>query len=148
MSERCSFSSKSLIKLQSNSSGRVRVSRPRKRKRCSDSEQPEEPTYLSVTAAFVEHDTSGMDVAFESGSMLTSSASVAASGPSTVSESQTEKPAHPPRKRLKLGPLKGWGIQRDGVAMSAVDYAQNHWDEFKEEYPEYVKAVLLADSDE
>ncbi|KAJ7306174.1 hypothetical protein DFH08DRAFT_1054689, partial [Mycena albidolilacea] len=118
---------------KANSSGRVRVSRPRKRKRCSTSEQPGEPTDPSVTAAFVEHDTS---------------ASVAAAGPSTVSESQTEKPAHPPRKRLKLGPLKGWGIQRDGVEMSAVDYAQNYWEEFKEEYPEYVKAVLLADSDE
>ncbi|KAJ7757828.1 hypothetical protein B0H14DRAFT_3511824 [Mycena olivaceomarginata] len=118
---------------KANSSGRVRVSRPRKRKRCSNSEQPGEPTDPSITAAFVEHDTS---------------ASVAAAGPSTVSESQTEKPAHPPRKRLKLGPLKGWGIQRDGVEMSAVDYAQNYWDEFKEEYPEYVKAVLLADSEE
>jgi hypothetical protein len=107
-----------------------------------------EPTDPSVTAAFVEHDTSGINIAFESGSILTSPASVATAGPSTVSESQTEKPAHPPRKRLKLGPLKGWGIQRDGVEMSAIDYAQNYWDEFKEEYPEYVKAVLLADSEE
>ncbi|KAF8129095.1 hypothetical protein K438DRAFT_1789264 [Mycena galopus ATCC 62051] len=48
-----------------------------------------------------------------------------------VFESQTEKPAHPPRKQLKLGPLKGWGVQRDGVAMSAADYAQKDWDEFK-----------------
>jgi hypothetical protein len=79
--------------------------------------------------------------------MLTSPASVAAAGPSTVSESQTEKPADTPRKRLKLDPLKGCGIQCDGVAMSAVNYAQNYWDEFEEEYLEYIKAVLLADSD-
>jgi hypothetical protein len=32
--------------------------------------------------------------------------------------------------------------------MSAVDYTQNYWDELKEEYLEYIKAVLLADSDE
>jgi hypothetical protein len=37
-----------------------------------------------------------------------------------VSESQTEKPAPPPQKQLKLGPLKGWGIQRDGVSMSTA----------------------------
>ncbi|KAF8202784.1 hypothetical protein K438DRAFT_1758095 [Mycena galopus ATCC 62051] len=120
----------------------MRVSRPRKRKRSSNSEQPEEPTDSSVTAAFVEHDTS---VCL---STLKSPASVAAAGHSTVSESQTEKPAHPPRKRLKLGPLKGWGVQRDGVSMRATDYAQKYWDEFKEKYPGYVKAVLLADSDE
>ncbi|KAJ7865921.1 hypothetical protein B0H14DRAFT_3442728 [Mycena olivaceomarginata] len=118
---------------KSNSSGRVRVSRPQKRKRSSNSEQPEGPTDSSATASFVEHDTS---------------ASVAAAGPSTVSESPTEIQAHPPRKRLKLGPLKGWGVQRDGVSLSAADYAQKYWDEFKEEYPEYVKAVLLIDSDE
>ncbi|KAJ7339209.1 hypothetical protein DFH08DRAFT_964243 [Mycena albidolilacea] len=58
----------------------------------SNSEQPEGPTDPSVTAAFVEHD---------------QSASVAADGALTVSESQTEKPAHPPWKRLKLGLLKG-----------------------------------------
>ncbi|KAJ7784902.1 hypothetical protein DFH07DRAFT_763516 [Mycena maculata] len=29
-----------------------------------------------------------------------------------------------PPKRLKLGPLKGWGIEKDGVNMSAVEYAQ------------------------
>ncbi|KAJ7307672.1 hypothetical protein DFH08DRAFT_975493 [Mycena albidolilacea] len=33
------------------------------------------------------------------------------------------------------------------LAMSTVDYAQNYWDEFEEEYPEYIKAVLLADLD-
>ncbi|KAF8124674.1 hypothetical protein K438DRAFT_1791536 [Mycena galopus ATCC 62051] len=122
-----------LINLQSKSSGRVRVSRSRKCKRTSNSEQPEEPTDSSVTAACVEHD---------------ASASVAAAGPSTVSESQTEKAAHLPRKRLERGPLKGVGVQRDGVSLSAADYAQKHWDEFKEEYLEYVKAVLLADSHE
>jgi hypothetical protein len=66
-----------------------------------------EPTDSSVIAAFVEHDKSGIKIAFQSGSVLTSPASVAAAGPLTVSESQAEKPAHPPRKRLKLGLLKG-----------------------------------------
>ncbi|KAJ7814981.1 hypothetical protein B0H14DRAFT_3476619 [Mycena olivaceomarginata] len=35
-----------------------------------------------------------------------------------------------PPKRLKLGPLKGWGVKRNGVIMSALEYAQNHWSEF------------------
>ncbi|KAJ7242448.1 hypothetical protein C8J57DRAFT_1243988 [Mycena rebaudengoi] len=26
-----------------------------------------------------------------------------------------------PPKRLKLGPLKGWGVEKDGVSMSAVE---------------------------
>ncbi|KAJ7856294.1 hypothetical protein B0H13DRAFT_1902746 [Mycena leptocephala] len=28
---------------------------------------------------------------------------------------------------LNLGPLKGWGIKKDGISMSAVEYAQNVW---------------------
>ncbi|KAJ7358533.1 hypothetical protein DFH08DRAFT_802352 [Mycena albidolilacea] len=35
---------------------------------------------------------------------------------------------------------------QQGADGNAVDYAQNYWDEFKED-PEYIKAVLLADSD-
>ncbi|KAF8148350.1 hypothetical protein K438DRAFT_1779677 [Mycena galopus ATCC 62051] len=70
----------------------------------SNSEQPEEPTDSSVAAAFCG---ARQMIAFQSGSVLTSPASVAAAEPLTVSESQTEKPAHPPRKRLKLGLLKG-----------------------------------------
>jgi hypothetical protein len=78
--------------------------------------------------------------------LFTRSEFVAAAGPSTVSEPRTATPAQPPRKRLKLGPLKGWGVQRDEIAISAADYAKNYWGEFKEEYPEYAKAVLPADS--
>jgi hypothetical protein len=104
------------------------------------SSKPSDP---SETVVFVEDDTSGINIAFQSISTLTSPEFVAA-----AAESQTATPAQPPRKRLKLGSLKGWGVQRDGVAMSAADYAKNHWDEFKEEYPEYAKAVLSADSDE
>ncbi|KAJ7746127.1 hypothetical protein DFH07DRAFT_963006 [Mycena maculata] len=85
---------------KSNSSGCLRISRPRKCRRSFDSEQSEEPTDPSETAGFVEDDTSG------------------------------------------------WGVQRNGVVMSAANYAKNHWDEFKEEYPVYAKAVLSADSDE
>ncbi|KAJ6556722.1 hypothetical protein B0H10DRAFT_1967556 [Mycena sp. CBHHK59/15] len=50
-----------------------------------------------------------------------------------------------PPKRLKLGPLKGWGIERDGVKMNAVEYAQNHWSEFRDEYPEMLAAILPDD---
>ncbi|KAF8133156.1 hypothetical protein K438DRAFT_1787672 [Mycena galopus ATCC 62051] len=50
-----------------------------------------------------------------------------------------------PPKRLKLGPLKGWGVERDGVNMSAMEYAQKHWSEFKEEYPEMLAAILPDD---
>ncbi|KAJ7226440.1 hypothetical protein C8J57DRAFT_1252682 [Mycena rebaudengoi] len=32
-----------------------------------------------------------------------------------------------PPKRLRLGPLKGWGVERDGVSMTAVEYSQKHW---------------------
>ncbi|KAJ6503668.1 hypothetical protein C8R45DRAFT_924010 [Mycena sanguinolenta] len=44
-----------------------------------------------------------------------------------------------PRQRHRLNrlTLKGWGIQRNGVAMSATDYAKNHWNESQKEYPEY-----------
>ncbi|KAF8127488.1 hypothetical protein K438DRAFT_1789932 [Mycena galopus ATCC 62051] len=85
------------------------------------SEKSGEHTNPSVTAAFVEHDTPGTNTASQSGPAPTSPASVIAPA-STVSDSQTEKPAHPPRKRLKLGPLKRWGVQPNGVA---ADYAQN-----------------------
>ncbi|KAJ7934257.1 hypothetical protein B0H13DRAFT_1855428 [Mycena leptocephala] len=47
-----------------------------------------------------------------------------------------------PPKRLRLGPLKGWGIERDGVNMSAVEYAQKHWSEFRDEYLEMLPAIL------
>ncbi|KAJ7847994.1 hypothetical protein B0H14DRAFT_2583216 [Mycena olivaceomarginata] len=45
-----------------------------------------------------------------------------------------------PPKRLKLGPLKGWGVERDGIKMRAIEYAQKHWNEFQEEYPEMMKS--------
>jgi hypothetical protein len=50
-----------------------------------------------------------------------------------------------PPKRLKLGPLKGWGVERDGVNMSAIEYAQKHWNEFQEEYPEMLTTILPDD---
>ncbi|KAJ6456877.1 hypothetical protein C8R45DRAFT_1081994 [Mycena sanguinolenta] len=66
---------------------------------------------------------------------------VAAAGPSTVSESRTSTSAQPPWKRLKLGPLKGCGVQRDGIAISAANYVKKYWDEFKEEYPDRTDEV-------
>ncbi|KAJ7909723.1 hypothetical protein B0H13DRAFT_1877422 [Mycena leptocephala] len=50
-----------------------------------------------------------------------------------------------PPKRLKIGPLKGWGVRRDGVNISAIEYAQKHWSKFREEYPELLTAILLDD---
>ncbi|KAJ6613831.1 hypothetical protein B0H10DRAFT_1951223 [Mycena sp. CBHHK59/15] len=50
-----------------------------------------------------------------------------------------------PPKRLKLGPLKGWGVERDGVNMSAVEYTQKHWSEFQDEYPEMLNTILPDD---
>jgi hypothetical protein len=47
-----------------------------------------------------------------------------------------------------LARSKGVGVQRDGIAISAADYTKNYWDEFKEEYLEYTKAVLPANSHE
>jgi hypothetical protein len=78
-----------------------------------------------VTAAFVEHDKSGINIAFQSGSVLTSPASVAAAGPLTVSETSSSAP-----EMTQAWPAQRWDIQRDGAPMSAADYAQNYWDEF------------------
>ncbi|KAJ7776033.1 hypothetical protein DFH07DRAFT_936976 [Mycena maculata] len=50
-----------------------------------------------------------------------------------------------PPKRLRLGPLKGWGAERDGVNISAVEYAQKHWSEFQDEYPEMLPSILPDD---
>ncbi|KAJ6494463.1 hypothetical protein C8R45DRAFT_1072991 [Mycena sanguinolenta] len=74
----------------------------------------------------------------------TNSEFVAAARPSTVSESRTSTSAQPPRKQLKLGPLKRWGVQYDGSAISAADYVKNYWDEFKEEHPDFcVQGIRL-----
>ncbi|KAJ7359905.1 hypothetical protein DFH08DRAFT_801668 [Mycena albidolilacea] len=78
-------------------------------------------------------------------SPLTSPEIIAAARPTTIIESHTPISAQPPQKRLNLGPLKGWGVQHDGVSLSTVEYAQNYQDKFNEEYPEYAKAVLPTD---
>ncbi|KAJ7319444.1 hypothetical protein DFH08DRAFT_819375 [Mycena albidolilacea] len=108
---------------KSNSSGRMRVSRPRKRKRASNSEQPK----------------SGFPK-LSADSLLNLGRSSESTNPSQtaafVEDDTSATLAQPPRKRLKLDPLKGWGVQRDGIAISAADYAKNYWDEFKEDYPE------------
>ncbi|KAJ7315707.1 hypothetical protein DFH08DRAFT_820279 [Mycena albidolilacea] len=80
-------------------------------------------------------------------SPLTSPEMIAAAGPTTIIESQTPISAQPPQKRLNLGPLKGWGVQHDGVSLSTVVYAQNYQDKFNKEYAEYAKAVLPTDLD-
>ncbi|KAF8164600.1 hypothetical protein K438DRAFT_1775357 [Mycena galopus ATCC 62051] len=104
-------------------------------RKSSDSEQAEEPTDPSETATFAADDKSEI---------------VAAAGPSTVIESQAPISAQPSRKRLNGGLLKGWGVQHDGVSLSAVDYSQNHWDEFKEEYSDlpisYHLPVMIGSS--
>ncbi|KAJ7855996.1 hypothetical protein B0H13DRAFT_2577178 [Mycena leptocephala] len=56
--------------------------------------------------------------------------------PSRKRSGSTALESDAPPKRLRLGPLKGWGIERDGVNMSAVEYPQKHWSEFRDEYPE------------
>ncbi|KAJ7235224.1 hypothetical protein C8J57DRAFT_1248568 [Mycena rebaudengoi] len=50
-----------------------------------------------------------------------------------------------PPKRLKLGPLKGWGVERDGVSMNAVEYAQKHWSGFRVGHPEMLNSILPDD---
>ncbi|KAJ7810991.1 hypothetical protein B0H14DRAFT_2606871 [Mycena olivaceomarginata] len=107
-----------------------------------------EPTDPSKAATCVTDDTSGVNFAFQSVSLLTSSEIVATAGPSTVIESQTPISAQPSQKRRNLGPLKAWGVQHDRASLITVDYAQNYEDKFNEEYPEHAKAVLPADSDE
>ncbi|KAJ7823156.1 hypothetical protein B0H14DRAFT_2598073 [Mycena olivaceomarginata] len=52
------------------------------------------------------------------------SVSALTTSPEFVAAAQTATPAQLPRKRLKLGSIKGWGVQRDEVAMSAADYAK------------------------
>ncbi|KAJ7842913.1 hypothetical protein B0H13DRAFT_1909595 [Mycena leptocephala] len=65
-----------------------------------------------------------------------------ATSPSRKRSGSTSLESDAPPKRLKLGPLKGWGIERDGVNMSAVEYAQKHWSEFRDECPEMLTAIL------
>jgi hypothetical protein len=89
-----------------------------------------------------------VNFAFRSVSLLTSPEIVAIAGPSTVIESQTPISAQPSQKQRNLGPLKAWGAQHDGASLITVDYAQNYGAKFNEEYPQYAKAVLPADSDE
>jgi hypothetical protein len=36
-------------------------------------------------------------------------------------------------------------MERDGVHMTAVEYAQKHWSEFRDEYPKLLTAILPDD---
>ncbi|KAJ6595184.1 hypothetical protein DFH09DRAFT_1073005 [Mycena vulgaris] len=68
-----------------------------------------------------------------------------ATRPSRKRSGSTSLESDTPPKRLKLGPLKGWGVERDGVNISAVEYAQKHWSEFQDEYPEILPSILPDD---
>ncbi|KAJ7132558.1 hypothetical protein C8R44DRAFT_731214 [Mycena epipterygia] len=50
-----------------------------------------------------------------------------ASAPRRKRSGSTSLEPDAPPKRLKLGPLKGWGVERDGVNISAAEFAQKHW---------------------
>jgi hypothetical protein len=78
-----------------------------------------EPTDPFETATLVEDDTSGTNFGFQSLSTLPGPEIVPAAGSSILIRSQTPISAQLPWKRLKLGPLKGWGVQHD----STVDCA-------------------------
>ncbi|KAJ7271783.1 hypothetical protein C8J57DRAFT_1319647 [Mycena rebaudengoi] len=96
---------------KSNSSGRVRAPHSRKR-------QPTKSIPLNASSP--------------AGNRTVENELMPAST-STTSEPPTRPVRkHVPPKRLKLGPLKGWGVERDGVSMSVVEYAQKHWSEFRE----------------
>ncbi|KAJ6452942.1 hypothetical protein C8R45DRAFT_1223330 [Mycena sanguinolenta] len=88
---------------KSNSSGRARfvASEAQNVFRLA---HPDEPTEPSESAAFVKDNKSGMNITFQPSSGLITPGFLAATGPSTVSESQTATPAQPPRKQLELGP--------------------------------------------
>ncbi|KAJ6521150.1 hypothetical protein DFH09DRAFT_1287233 [Mycena vulgaris] len=68
-----------------------------------------------------------------------------ATRPNRKHSGSTSLESDKPPKRLKLGPLKGWGFERDGVNISAVEYAQKHWSEFQDEYPEILPSILPDD---
>ncbi|KAJ7105281.1 hypothetical protein C8R44DRAFT_987708 [Mycena epipterygia] len=68
-----------------------------------------------------------------------------ASAPRRKRSGSTSLEPDAPPKRLKLGPLKGWGVERDGVNISAAEFAQKHWSEFQDEYPEMLPSILVDD---
>ncbi|KAJ6473478.1 hypothetical protein DFH09DRAFT_1474287 [Mycena vulgaris] len=66
-------------------------------------------------------------------------------GPARKRANSTSLESDAPPKRLKLSPLRGWGVERDGVNISATEYAQKHWSEFQDEYPELLSSILGDD---
>ncbi|KAJ6487309.1 hypothetical protein DFH09DRAFT_1339546 [Mycena vulgaris] len=121
---------------KSNSSGRVRAPRARKsqptqsndhgatkdsHRKCSTVQVPSNAS-TSVDNGTVPDETMPA-------SILTTSEH--ATRPVLKRSGSTSLESDAPPKRVKLGHLKGWGIERDGVDMSAVEYAQATGASFK-----------------
>ncbi|KAJ7618793.1 hypothetical protein FB45DRAFT_932474 [Roridomyces roridus] len=121
--------------VKSNSSGRAPPARKGKKARSK----------LSDSNATTSKD-SGHGVASQDDAMVTNDVSAADAEPQASSSrkragSESVQVNAPP-KRLKTGHLKGWGVDRLGVQISAVKFAEEHWDEFCADYPELVPLVL------
>ncbi|KAJ7921300.1 hypothetical protein B0H13DRAFT_1866901 [Mycena leptocephala] len=133
--------------MQGNSSGRVPAPRVRKTpatKSKANGTPKDCRRKSSTTQASSNTSTSANDVtvADETIPASTIGTSERATSPSRKRSGSTSLESDAPPKRLRLGPLKGWGIEREGVNMSAVEYAQKHWSEFRDEYPEMLPAIL------
>ncbi|KAJ6603450.1 hypothetical protein DFH09DRAFT_1354653 [Mycena vulgaris] len=132
----------------SNSSGRVRASRPRKSQSTKSADRgttggsgPE----CSTTQVHLDAPVSDPSENVEDATVPVSTLSEHATRPNRKRSGSTSLESDTPPKRLKLGPLKGWGVERDGVNISAVEYAQKHWSEFQDEYPEILPSILPDD---
>ncbi|KAJ6559387.1 hypothetical protein DFH09DRAFT_1483903 [Mycena vulgaris] len=133
----------------SNSSGRVRPPRPRKKQptksnnRGATSDPPREGSTAPV------HTNASGSVASVTGGDETIAASTLtpenAKGPARKRASSTSLESDAPPKRLKLALLRGWGVERDGANISATEYAQKHWSELQDEYPELLSSILGDD---
>jgi hypothetical protein len=55
------------------------------------------------------------------------------------------------RRCSQMHLLSTWSLglsrdgERDGTNMSTIEYTQKHWNEFREEYPEILTAILPDD---
>ncbi|KAJ7936037.1 hypothetical protein B0H13DRAFT_2304112 [Mycena leptocephala] len=107
-----------------------------------------EQLYLNLAPSNTSTSASDVTVADETIPASTIGTSERATSPSRRRSGSTPLESDAPPKHLRLGPLKGWGIKRDGVNMSAVEYAQKHWSEFRDEYPEMLLPAILPDIDD
>ncbi|KAF8166267.1 hypothetical protein K438DRAFT_1941754 [Mycena galopus ATCC 62051] len=133
---------------KSNSSGRVRAPRARKNQPTKSNDHAATKSSRrksSITQAPRNKSTSADNGTVPDETIPASTLTEHATRPIRKCSGSASLQSDAPPKRLKLRPLKGWGVERNGVNLSAMEYAQKHWSEFREEYPEMLTAILPDD---